>query len=427
VSSKIRTLIIGLDGVPYGMLKGLADSGVMPATAKLIDAGVFKKMNSTIPEVSSVAWSSMITGTNPGRHGIFGFMDLQPGSYKMKFPNFTDLKAPPFWEQWQEKSVIVNVPSTYPVRPMNGVHISGFVSLDFDKSVYPASLVPQLKSMDYRLDANSELAHSNMDLFLQDVDNTLAGSIKAGRYLWDYTDWQNFMFTFTTTDRLMHFLYSAYEDKDHKYRYIFLEHFRKIDKAIGEMAGKIGDRDLLVMLSDHGFERLDYDVQLNYLLAQHGFLKFENGPETALQNIAYGTKAFALEPARIYLNYKGKYPAGSVEPDQAAKILSELKDLLTSLKVDGKNVIRDVYTKQQLYTGPCVDIAPDLICVGAAGFNLRSSFKASKLSNKPVFTGKHTQDTAFLLVKGTADAVNIPDVPTVADVKGVIEANKNGA
>ncbi len=427
MADKQRTLIIGLDGVPYGMIKDLAETGVMPNTAKLISQSIFTKMSSSIPEVSSVAWSSMITGTNPGRHGVFGFMDLQPNSYKMKFPNFTDLKEKPFWETWQGKSVIVNVPSTYPVRPMNGVIISGFVSLDLEKAVYPASLVPQLQGMDYRLDANSELAHRNMDLFLQDVDNTLAGLIKAGRYLWDYTDWQNFMFTFTTTDRLLHFLWDAFEQKDHKYRYVFLEHFRRIDKAIGEMTGKITDRDLLVMLSDHGFERLDYDVYLNRLLMQEGLLQFKDGEDPALPNICYGTKAFAMEPARFYVNYKGKYPCGSVEPDQGEEVLSQIQPILESFQIDGKKVIRDIYRKEDLYSGPCMDIAPDLICVGQQHFNLRASLKVDKLYDKPVFTGKHTQDTAFLLVKGPVDAKTVPAVPTVADVKGIIEANKNGA
>ncbi|GAJ07785.1 unnamed protein product, partial [marine sediment metagenome] len=79
-----KTIIIGLDGVPFGMIKDFAETGVMPNTAELISQGIFKKMNSSIPEVSSVAWSSIITGQNPGQHGIFGFTDLAPDSYQLK-------------------------------------------------------------------------------------------------------------------------------------------------------------------------------------------------------------------------------------------------------------------------------------------------------------------------------------------------------
>ncbi len=419
-----RVVIIGLDGVPFGMIKSFAADGVMPNTARLISQGLLKQTSSSIPEISSVAWSCIITGANPAQHGTYGFTDLHPNSYRMRFPNFADLKSPPFWQQWQGRSVIVNVPSTYPVREMNGIHISGFVSIDLERSVYPPSLIPKLQEMDYRLDVNSELAHRNMDLFLQDVDNTLAARIRAARYLWDADDWQTFMFTFTGTDRLMHFLWDAYEDSSHKYHYLFCDHFKKIDKVIGEMAEKLSDDDLLVMLSDHGFERLDYDVFLNYLLAENGFLQFRQDADPALENISPGTKAFVLDPARIYLNFKDKYPSGSVDPDDAEQLLSQLENLFGTLEIEGRKVIRDMYRKEQIYSGPYLDNAPDLVLVGAEGFNLKASVKADKLTTKPLFTGKHTQNTAFLLLRGLPDEALVPEVPNVADVKGIIEKSK---
>jgi len=421
MSGQGRTVIIGLDGVPFGMLKDFADSGVMPNTAGIISNSIFKPMHSSIPEVSSCAWSCMITGANPGEHGTYGFMDLRPGTYNMYFPNFADLKVKPFWELWDGKSVIINVPSTYPVRQMNGAHISGFVSIDYDKSVYPGSLVQELKALDYRLDVNSELAHKNMDLFLQDVDSTLAARISAGRYLWDYVDWQTFMLVFTGTDRLMHFLWDAYEDEGHKYKYLFRDHFKKIDKAIGEILGKLNDNDIVVMLSDHGFERLDYDVFLNYALMEKGLLQFKQGENVAMKNICPGTKAFVQDPARIYINYKDKYPRGSVERGQGEELLSELEELFGSLEIDGRKVIRDMYRKKDIYSGPCIETGPDLVLVGAEGFNLKASMKVNELASKGMFTGKHTQDTAFLVVRGAVDNSVVPDVPKVSDIKGIIE------
>jgi predicted AlkP superfamily phosphohydrolase/phosphomutase len=427
VAKNPKTIIIGLDGVPFGMIKDFAEAGVMPHTAELISAAIFKRMHSSIPEVSSVAWSSMITGNNPGQHGIFGFMDLFPRSYRMRFPNFNDLKAPPFWDLWEGRSIIVNVPSTYPVREMDGVHISGFVSVDFEKSVHPKSLIPKLKALDYRLDVDSQKAHSSIDQFLQDLDRTLDARIRAYRYLWEAQNWQTFMLTFTGTDRLMHFLWDAYEDRDHKYHNSFLQHFRKIDQAIGEIISRTTDNDLLIMLSDHGFERLDKDVYISYLLMQEGFLRFKQAEDTSLANINYGTKAFALDPARIYLNLKGKFPCGTVEPDETEALLSDLENLFGSLKVDGRKVIRDIYRKEQLFSGPYLEGAPDLVLVGAEGFNLRANLKAEQLADKPIFTGKHTQDTAFLIARGLSDNSIVPDVPVVWDVKGIIRHSKDYA
>lgn len=425
MAKSARTVIIGLDGVPFGMINNFAEAGVMPNTRELISKGVFKKMRSSIPEVSSVAWSSMITGENPGQHGIFGFMDLFPNSYKMRFPNFNDLKAAPFWDQWEEQSVIINVPSTYPVREINGVLISGFVSIDFEKSVYPKSLIPKLKKLDYRLDVDSQKAHSSMELFLADLDKTLEARIETYRYLWQSENWQSFMLVFTGTDRLMHFLWDAYEDENHKYHDLFLEHFRKIDQAVGEIAGRITDNDLLIMHSDHGFEKLQNDVYISYLLIQNGFLQFKQDQDIALNNICHGTKAFVMDPARIYLNLKGKFPCGTVEQSEAEEVLNQLENLFGSLEIEGKKVIRDIYRKEKIYSGPHIDDAPDIVLVGNEGFNLKANFKAEKLADKSIFGGKHTQDTAFLLIKGLLDESIVPDIPVISDIKGIIEKSKN--
>jgi predicted AlkP superfamily phosphohydrolase/phosphomutase len=406
------------------MLKEFAEASIMPNTAELISQGIFKTMQSSIPEVSSVAWSSMITGRNPGQHGIFGFTDLLPNSYKLKFPNYNDLKATPFWDQWEGRSVIINVPSTYPVRKMNGVLISGFVSIDFEKSVYPPSLVPKLKEMDYRLDVDSQKAHESMDLFLSDLEKTLDARIEAYRYLWASQDWDTFMLVFTGTDRLLHFLWDAYEDKEHRYHNLFVEHFKKIDGVIGEINDGLGEDDLIVVHSDHGFERLDKDVYINHVLREEGFLQFEDNQEITLNKISHGTKAFALDPARIYLNLKGKYPNGTVEQHSSDDLLRRLEELFASLEADGRKIIKSTYRKEQIYSGPCLENAPDLVLVAAEGFNLKAKVDVQSFTDKGIFTGKHTQDTAFLLVKDLGLKAIIPDKPIVSDIKSIIEKYK---
>ena len=420
MSEKSKTIIIGLDGVPFDMLKGFADDGTMPNTAKLISGGTFRKMRSSIPDISSVAWSSIITGVNPAQHGIFGFVDLHPKSYKMCFPNFNTIKADPFWTQTESKSVIINVPSTYPVKPMNGVHISGFVSIDFAKSVHPPSIKDTLLSLDYRLDVDAMKARESMDLFLKDVDQTLDARIEAYRYLWETQDFETFMLVFTGTDRLLHFLWDAYEQKDHQYHEEFVNHFRKIDKAIGEILDRIDDNDNVLMLSDHGFERLDHEVYINYLLEQNGFLSFKDGCDPGLDNICSGTKAFSMDPARIYLNLKGKYPEGSVDLNDREVVLNDLTLLLSEFEIGGKKVIKHIYKKEDVYAGPHFDEAPDLILISESGFNLKGSMASRELSSKGVFTGKHTYNDAFILVNNPAAAESLADDPSVIEAGKLI-------
>jgi predicted AlkP superfamily phosphohydrolase/phosphomutase len=417
----MKTVIIGLDGVPFGLLKDFAESGVMPNTASIIADGTFRRMLSSIPEVSSVAWSSMITGKNPGEHGIFGFTDVFPNSYNMRFPNYNDVKTQPFWDRWPGKSVIINVPSTYPVRQMRGVHISGFVSVDMQRSVYPSALLAELKQIDYRLDVDSQKAHESMDLFLTDLDRTLDSRIKCYRYLWDSENWQTFMLVFTGTDRLMHFLWDAYEDSDHRYHGAFLRHFQKVDDVIGEIAGQIDDDDLLIMLSDHGFEHLDKDIYVSYVLRDSGFLHFNGNHKISLNKIVPRTKAFALDPGRIYLNYKDKYPCGTVTQNQREDILGELEGLFGSLEFDGRKVIRQMHRKEQVYAVPCCENAPDLVLVSAEGFGLKAKPGAQVFAEESIFTGKHTQDTAFLIVRGFSDESCVPETPSISRVVSIIE------
>ena len=403
------------------MLKNFAEIGIMPNTARIIRDGIFAPMCSTIPELSSVAWSSIITGKNPAEHGIFGFTDLNPNSYQLKFPNFNNLKAPPFWELCQGQSIIINVPSTYPVRQMNGVHISGFVSIDIEKSIHPKSLIPKLKNLGYRLDVDAQKAHTDLKAFLLDLDQTLTARIKTIEHLWNYTDWQIFMPTFTGTDRLMHFLWSAYEDKDHKYHNDFLNHFRRIDTEIGNLYSRLGDNDIVIILSDHGFEKLEKDVYINYLLAREGFLAYRPKSETKLENIDSATKAFALDPARIYLNRKGKYPAGSLAPNDKNTCLKDLQEMFSSFEIQGKKVIKHVYRKEDIYSGPCLDDAPDLVLIAQNGFNLKGDTSATELTGKGPFTGKHTYQNAFLLINNKDFAPDLPEELSVTDAGKLIK------
>jgi predicted AlkP superfamily phosphohydrolase/phosphomutase len=418
--SSRRLVIIGLDGMPYGLIKDLAEKDVMPNTRAVIENGVFSQMESSVPGISSVAWSSVITGTDPGQHGIFGFTDVPDGTYRLSFPNFSDLKAPPFWNhQGNGRAVIVNVPFTYPARELDGVLIAGFVALDLKRATYPASLIPKLNEMDYRVDVDSSKAHQSLDLFLKDLDRTLQARIAAYRYLWDEEDWQTFMLVFTGTDRLGHFLWNAYEDESHKYHSAFLDHLHQIDNVIGEIAGRMNAGDPLLMLSDHGFELSEYDVQINFFLSQEGFLKFKEVPPQSLTDIDHDTKAFALDPARIYINLEGKYPRGSVKPEGREAIITELEARFKSLEIDGRKVIKRICRKEQVYEGPHLDHAPDLILLENKGFDLKSSLKATRLAGRGVFTGKHSQDDAFLLINKPSPDI-IPDSLSVSDVVGIM-------
>ena len=133
-----KACVVGLDGVPHSMLTRFMDSGVMPNLRDIVAKGRIASMSVTLPEISSVSWSSFMTGKNPGEHGIFGFTDLQEGTYKTGFPNFRDLKCDTMWDrlgQAKMKSVVINQPATYPARPIHGALVSGFVAVQLERDI----------------------------------------------------------------------------------------------------------------------------------------------------------------------------------------------------------------------------------------------------------------------------------------------------
>ena len=160
-AGKKKICILGLDGTPYTLLESLCNAGKMPNLKEISGQGTLAPMTTALPEISSVAWSSFMTGKNPGKHNIYGFSDLKPNSYDAYFPNYTNIKSKTMWDivgGEGKRSVIINVPSTYPARELNGILISGFVALDLEKAVYPLSLAAKLKMADYRIDVNLEKA-----------------------------------------------------------------------------------------------------------------------------------------------------------------------------------------------------------------------------------------------------------------------------
>jgi predicted AlkP superfamily phosphohydrolase/phosphomutase len=418
----VRIVLIGLDGVPYGLIRDLAGSGTMPHMQSLIAQGLFCPLASSIPEISSVAWSSIITGANPAEHGIFGFTDLAPGTYRRVFPNFASLQAPPFWTRPEfGRTAILNVPSTYPARPLDGCLVAGFVALDLEQAVYPPELVPQLQALDYRVDVDAGKAVQSMRLFLADLERTLQARVAAYRYLWQSERWDTFMLVFTGTDRLAHYLWHAYEDEKHRYHQAFLDHFHQIDAAIGEIAGRLAADDLLLMLSDHGFERLDKEVYVNHVLAEHGLLSFPAGEPARLARIDGATRAFALDPGRIYLHERGRYGRGSVSPAGREPLLREIEGLFESLAIDGQRVIRRAYRREEIYHGPWLERAPDLDVLAEPGYNLRATLRPGRLWDRGQRSGKHTQADAFLLVRGHPEPEAVPPAPGVEDVVPIMQ------
>ncbi len=422
-----KVAVIGLDGTPYPLLQRLIGEGVMPNLKKIVAEGTLAPMETAIPEISSVAWTTFFTGTNPAKHGIYGFMDLKPKSYDLYFPNANHVRVMSLWDhlgEHRKRSVVLNVPSTYPARPLNGVLVSGFVAIDLAKATYPASLLPMLKETGYQLDVDATVAQKSLDLYAEELSTSFRTRTDVLWRLLTGETWDLFVGVITETDRMHHYLWAAIGDPAHPFHDFFKSLYRRVDLFLGKVYDWFGGKGLFMIMSDHGFCPIRQEVYLNHWLRTEGYLSFAKVPPSSLQEMGPKSCAFALDPGRIYLHMKGKYPAGPVAPGEAShRLRDELKERLLKWTIEGLPVIDRVFFKEALYDGPLLDAAPDLVLLPNRGFDLKGSIGKNVPTGKTLFTGMHTQDDAVVYLnhpirkEGKAHIVDL--VPTVLSYLGV--------
>ncbi len=426
-----RIAVIGLDGVPHSLLSKFFKDGVMPCLSQIAERGAFVKMRTSLPPVSSVAWTSFMTGANPGEHGIFGFTDLKPGTLKLHLPSFDDIKAPVIWNRIPERyTVIVNLPFTYPARPLNGVLIAGFVAPIFERAIFPDKFLRWLKSENYRIDVDTVRGRTDRRFLIGDLFDLINVREKVVLDLMDGEPWELFVAVVTGTDRINHFFYDAADNPTNPYHREFIDYYRRVDLFISRFVERIGSATRLILLSDHGFTKLKRHVQLNYLLKSMGYLSYSLGNPKKLEDIDPRFKAFAMEPSRIYLNTRNRFEKGILSHFEADELRLRLKNDLLSLRLCDLGIVGntddehpeeklfvEVLLKEEIYSGNQLDNAPDLVVIPRTGHDPRAVINPSSPLTMDIFSGMHTHDDAFLIVDD-ADAV-VPGLskdPCVNDV-----------
>ena len=117
--STARAFVLGLDGTPHSLVQTFLAEGRMPNLAALLGEGDVLPMRSVLPTVSSVAWTSIVTGCNPGKHNIFGFIDRVPYTHEMFIPTSRHILARTWVDDFSEQGKRVcssGVPTTFPPK-----------------------------------------------------------------------------------------------------------------------------------------------------------------------------------------------------------------------------------------------------------------------------------------------------------------------
>jgi predicted AlkP superfamily phosphohydrolase/phosphomutase len=386
------------------------EAGELPHFRSLVSEGTLVKMGSTIPCVSSVAWSSYMTGRNPGKHNIYGFVDRDPKSLEIYIPTSKNMGCQTLWEslgQQGKRVLVINVPLTYPPRAVNGILIGCFLCMNIDKVAYPREISQTLKRMGYRIDADARQARENEAAFLEDLHETLRKRVEIGLHLYEKENWDFFQLHIMETDRMNHFFWDGWAEQASPHRDAFFRFYREVDKALGEIIRRIDGESELVVLSDHGFCSARKEVNLNAWLKEEGWLKFEGEASPDLKAIDPSSKAYSLLPGRIYLLETGKPARKEIEERLISSLLS-LRD-----PSSGEKMIQKVWQREEIYRGSFQLNGPDLVAVPFPGFDLKGNFSARQMVIESEMKGMHTDDDAFLFVRNRrpkSDQAKIVDV-----------------
>jgi predicted AlkP superfamily phosphohydrolase/phosphomutase len=421
----MKLFVLALDGVPLSLIEEAFRRGRMSNLQRLSEQGGFREIDSVIPVVSSVAWATFSTGVNPARHGITGFVERDE---RLNYVLLTSshLKMKSLWRRLSEQGmrvIALNVPTTYPPEPIDGVIVGDFLSPSIEKAVHPRSLVPLLQRFNYIIEPEPRLAHKDKSAFLEEVHRALEGRKRLATRLLVEEDWDLFMLHVMETDRMNHFFWDAKDDPHHPYHHDFWEFYACVDELIGQIADGLDSETELMILSDHGFCGIKLEVNLNRYLEEMGFLHFREGAQ-ALSDLDPSSRAYSLTPGRIYLNLRGRETLGSVDPEDVPSLLQELKEALYDLKgEEGEPIIQRVYKREEIYQGPLMAQVPELIAHPIDGYDLKAGV-GGELFSRSARSGMHTYEGAFVYVRWCKlkadERASIIDVtPTIFQLLGL--------
>ncbi|MHC1701069.1 MAG: alkaline phosphatase family protein [Humidesulfovibrio sp.] len=398
-----RLVVLGLDGLPLALAKALvrANAPRLPNLARLTaQAG---SVEAELPELSPVNWTSFFTAEGPGEHGVYGFTVLDPASYALRIASFGDVRRPTIFDRLGERGLVsrvLNLPNMAPARPLRGMLVAGFVAPSLEAAVYPPFLLGPLKAAGYRVEGDTTRGAAEPEYLLDQLRLSLAARRAALDLLWPDLAWDLFVCVLTETDRLFHFLFPAVERPDHPLHADCLAFLSEWDALVGDILARfdaLPEPKRLLALADHGFCALTQEVDLNRVLAGAGLLRLSRPArdEWDAGVIAEDSRAFALDPGRVYLHRRGRFARGRVAEAEAPALLRDLTDLLLGLTWEGRRVMNRVLRGAELYQGQATTHAPDLICVPEPGFDLKAKFDRAGVYGLYGRHGMHRPEDAF--------------------------------
>jgi predicted AlkP superfamily phosphohydrolase/phosphomutase len=289
-------MVIGLDGGTLELIQPWVNQGKLPNIAHLMRTGVYADLQSTLPPMTFPAWNAFMTGKNPGKHGVYDFMERKGGAYELEIKNARHRKSDTIWNiasTYGKRCAIVGVPVTYPPEEINGIMISGFDAPVVNEDImFPSSLFQELQQTvgEYIVTANFSkfLKVGRIDKALEALFSAIDRKAETAKYLLKRELWDLFMFVFGETDVAIHYFWKYHDEhspqrgkslRSNKGMDPIYEIYNRIDEHIGAFIELAPEDTTFIIMSDHGAGGVGKKVvYLNRFLETHGLLKFCSNP-----------------------------------------------------------------------------------------------------------------------------------------------------
>jgi predicted AlkP superfamily phosphohydrolase/phosphomutase len=411
-----RVLVIGIDGATPQLIEPWAEAGELPALSRLMQEGAYGRLQAWPSMNSAAAWTSLVTGCNPAKHGIYDFGDIRPWREQRWRPvTGADRKRDPFWRHLSaagQKVGLVNVPISYPADQATEFALAGLDAPDVSSPgfAHPPSLIDELlqQGIDYPIDLPSPIVPS-MEIphrLARPVQQMIEARARAVRYLMAALQWDVLMVVFVAADRIQHFFWPDADAPLQGDDWMPVRDvYRQLDSFVGDALEVAGAHTTVLVISDHGAGPYHLTTHcLNQLFAELGLLRYHHGAmqwggrllerlllygrrtvprrfrtplsrafprlrQRAMSQHLYAgidwsqTQAFAAPFGQVFVNLRGREPAGIVSAEDYEAVRGHVRDILLSL-TDAKGGLRmaeAVHLREDVLEGPYLEQAADLL------------------------------------------------------------------
>ncbi len=416
----MKICVLGLDCAAPEILLGNPD---LPHLRALMQRGAWGRLESVIPPITVPAWMCLSTSQDPGSLGVYGFRNRANHTYSgLTITDSTSIQAPAVWDYLAEqgkKSIIVGVPPGFPPRKINGISVGCFLTPDSvtDEFTHPAEIKKEINDLvgDYPTDV-AGFRTDKKDWLRDQIFEMSRKQWQVVRHLLKNKEWDYFHFVDIGLDRVHHGFWDSY-DKQHvhykpgnPYENVIPDYYRHLDEQIGGALELLNQDTSVLVVSDHGAQRLDGGFAVNEWLIREGLLVLNQDMPTEITPFAKLKVNWAKTRvwseggyyARVFFNVEDREPRGTIPAAQFESFRDEIKQKFLDLK-DGKgNPLNSLVFKPEQIYRKVRNVAPDLIVhFGALYWRSIGSVGHGRLHVEENDTGpdacNHAQFGAFIL------------------------------